>query len=77
VTALLSLRSVGLLQGAPEGCEPQAFDPAIDGDALTWLGFETGDPDEPLLAWPRPQRWPVSRRRTSGRHRAPVWLRTA
>ena len=77
MTAFLSLRSVGLLQGAPEGCQPQAFDPSLDGDALTWLGFETGDPDEPLLTWPRPQRWPVTRRRTNGRHRAPAPLRVA
>ncbi len=76
VTAFQSLRSA-VLRGAPEGCEPQAFDPSLDADALTWLGFEPGEPDEPLLPWPRPERWPAARRRSSGRHRAPAQARTA
>jgi hypothetical protein len=54
-----------------------AFDPSGDGDALAWLGFEPGEPDEPLLAWRRPQHWPAVRRRTGGRHRAPARFRTA
>jgi hypothetical protein len=54
-----------------------AFDPTVDGDALAWLGFEPGDPDEPLLTWPRPQHWPAARRRAGGRHRAPARFRAA
>ena len=76
VTAFQSLRSV-VLGGAPEGCEPQAFDPSLEADALTWLGFEPGEPDEPLLTWPRPERWPAVRHRTSGRHRASVQVRAS
>jgi hypothetical protein len=34
VIAFQPLRSA-LLRGAPEGCEPQAFDPSVDADALT------------------------------------------
>ena len=41
------------------------------GDVLAWLGFEpTDEPDQPLLRWPQPARWPAGRR--SGRHRAPA-----
>ncbi len=75
MTAFLSLRSA-VLEGTPEGGEPQSFDPSVHGDALTWLGFEPGEPDEPVLSWPRPQRWPTARRRANGRHRATV-ARTA
>jgi hypothetical protein len=77
VIAFLSLRSAVLVD-APEGCEPQAFDPSLDGDALTWLGFEPAEPDEPLLTWPRPQHWRAARsRRAAGRHRPSARLGTA
>ena len=62
-------------EGAPEGGRPQTFDPSLASDALGWLGFEPGEPDEPLLRWPQPQRWPAARR-TGGRHRAPARFRT-
>jgi hypothetical protein len=70
VIAYLSLRSA-VLEGVPEGWERQDLDPALDVDALSWLGFEHGEPDEPLLHIPRPQRWPDIALRTGGRHRAP------
>jgi hypothetical protein len=80
VTAYLSLRPAprsDVLEGAPEGWELQDLDPFGDADALTWLGFEHGEPDEPLLPWRRPERWPDRRPRTGGRHRASAWFRTA
>jgi hypothetical protein len=80
VTAFLSRRLAplsALLDGPPEGAEPQAFDPSVDGEALAWLGFERGEPQEPLLRWSRPQRWPAARRPAGGRHRATARLRTA
>ena len=76
MTAFLSLRSA-VPEGAPEGWELQAFDPSLDDDALTWLGFEPGAPDEPMLPWPRPHRRPAAQRRRSGRHRAHARFRTA
>jgi hypothetical protein len=64
------------LDAVPAGWEHQAFDPATgDADALTWLGFAVGGDDEPILAWPRPERWPAGRR--AGRHRAEAPLQTA
>jgi len=44
--------------------------PPVIPDVLDWLGFEHGDPDEPLLPWHRPRRWPSSERFRHGRHRA-------
>jgi hypothetical protein len=62
-----------VLDQRPEGWAPQAFDPTLDGDALSWLGFEHGEPDEPLLDWPRPRGWmPGLPRRQAGHHRAPA-----
>ena len=80
VITYLSLRSAlrsAALDGAPEGWEQQDLDPSADADALSWLGFEHGEPDEPLLPSQRPQRWPSSRLRTGGRHRAPGRFRIA
>jgi len=59
---------------APEEAPaPQAFDPTLEGDALGWLGFEHGEPDQPLLDWPRPQGWlPVLPRRRVARNSAPA-----
>jgi hypothetical protein len=56
---------------------PQYLDPSVDVDALSWLGFEHGEPDGPLLTWERPQRWSRTLGRTGGRHRAPGRFRTA
>ena len=70
-----ALRPVPLDQ-VPAGWEQRAYDPtAGDADALTWLGFEPGDDAEPLMSWPRPERWPA--RRNAGRHRAGARLQTA
>jgi hypothetical protein len=69
-----ALRPV-VLEDVPEGWERRAFDPSSDADALAWLGFEPGEPDEPLLPWSRPATWPT--RGTSGRHRASARVRTA
>jgi len=51
--------------------------PETSPDLLTSLGFEHGEPDEPLLRWPRPQRWTAPRPRTRGRHRVRTRSRTA
>jgi hypothetical protein len=55
----------------PAGWERNAFDVTRDDDPFGWLGFELSDDDDaPLLVWPRPERWPATRLRTGGRHRA-------
>jgi hypothetical protein len=57
----------------PAGWERNAFDDTVDDDPFGWLGFELSDADDaPLVAWPRPERWPAARLRTGGRHRAAV-----
>jgi hypothetical protein len=78
VTDFLSLRAArsDVHEDVPEGWELQAFDPSADADALSWLGFEPGEPYEPALDWPRPQHWPAPRR-AGGRHRAPARFRVA
>jgi hypothetical protein len=45
--------------------EPQALVRALEPDVLGWLGFEHGEPDEPLVPWPRPRHWPSSSLRTA------------
>ncbi len=80
MTAFLFLRPAPaseVHEDAPEGREPQTFDPSLDADALSWLGFAPGEPDEPLLPWERPQRWRAPRLRTGGRHRFAAPFRTA
>ena len=76
VIAYLSLRSA-VLESIPEGWERQDLDPALDADALSWLGFEHGEADEPLLHVPRPRRWPDIELQTAGRHRAARRFRIA
>ena len=70
-----ALRPV-VLEDVPEGWERQAHQPSQDGEALSWLGFEPGEPDEPLLDWPQPAGWPADPQ-LSLRLRLPIRLRTA
>jgi hypothetical protein len=60
-------------QEVPAGWERNAFDGTVDDDPFGWLGFELSEDDDgPLVVWPRPERWPDTRLRTGGRHRAGV-----
>ena len=53
--------------------DPAALQRALEPDVLGWLGFEHGEPDQPLLDWPRPQGWlPVLPRRRVARNSAPA-----
>jgi hypothetical protein len=78
VTAFLTLRAArsAVLEDVPEGWELQAFEPSLDTDVLSWLGFEPGEPYEHTPSWPRPRHW-AAPRRAGGRHRAPARFRTA
>lgn len=73
-----ALRPV-VVDAAPAGWERGVHDPSRDGDVLTWLGFEPGRAEEPLIPWARSADWPAGLRqlRPLRQLRTPLRSRTA